>query len=310
MGYQAKSKIEDLKAAPGPRLCATVYFPTDRHGLDNGDRRVIRQVAEFFRPVSLARRVELVVVGFADHRGSWQHNILLGARRARSVSEALETATHGFPNLSVVSVFSVGELFAAQGAPNAATMARNRKVEIWDGVPPEVKPAREPRQVRRLGFIEIERRGWDPNSPGGDEPSFGDAAAMILDRVLEKYKNTGKPLGPFLDLGTIRSFAFGSVPATHRVNTVRIESSHAVEIAVAGDTTVDHHRIYYTWGPQKPFVTIMRTFREFRGLDDGWRPRDHSGTKYSSKDVPRRVADENPFLFPPGEWAFLHATPK
>lgn len=304
MAFQARSKVETLEAWPHrAALCARIYFPTDRHALDQGDRAVIDHVVNFFRLVSAARRVELLVMGHADSRGSWEYNSRLGRQRAEAVADALEAGSAGFGNLTVQPVISMGEMYAQQGAPSRTELAQDRRVDIWDGLPPKVRTV--PRTTDRLSVIEIESRSFQRNQweSGGDE-GIGDAITMTLDAILTAYKNKGKPLKPFLDLGTIKHVSFAKEDATYRVNSVRIEKVSATEYRTAGDFSVVRTKVRYQWGPPNPVVMVMETHRRFSEVGDNWEPKDHARTTYHSRDVPRRKADQNSFLFPPGRWAF------
>ncbi|MBX3714209.1 MAG: DUF11 domain-containing protein, partial [Lysobacter sp.] len=70
-------------------LIGTFLFETDSAAIKAEYRPLVRRIAEYMAEIGTTR---VAVVGHADKRGSEEHNVALGMRRARAVQEAIAEA--------------------------------------------------------------------------------------------------------------------------------------------------------------------------------------------------------------------------
>lgn len=114
------------------RLSVTYRFRTAGADLDSKAVRDIDRLAEYLkRPRNLRRRI--LVLGYADSRGTTQRKIALSERRAATVAQAL--TARGVPStqlaVSGLGSFAPVACDGSTNVPNEDGLRRNRRVEIW-----------------------------------------------------------------------------------------------------------------------------------------------------------------------------------
>lgn len=103
-------------------LTKAVYFDTGSAALDDGDKAILAEAANFLSQYPIAT---VEITGFTDTQGSADANKALAKRRAEAVAAALRGA--GAPLSTNVSVVGVGE---PEGAADGQADQNNRRVEV------------------------------------------------------------------------------------------------------------------------------------------------------------------------------------
>jgi len=111
--------------AKAERLKINFRFNTNSDALDNLAHVDIERLMNFLALPELQER-KVILAGFADNKGSWEHNEQLSLRRAESVSQALSVA--GIP---VERVHGFSEAVPVGSNETEEGRALNRRVEIW-----------------------------------------------------------------------------------------------------------------------------------------------------------------------------------
>lgn len=100
------------------------YFEFDSTALEPEARSILRKLADCFR-IGKLEGERMTLVGHADPRGDFEYNMLLGGRRANSVTEAI--AAEGLAPDRMLSS-SRGEMDAT--GTDERTWALDRRVDI------------------------------------------------------------------------------------------------------------------------------------------------------------------------------------
>jgi len=108
---------EDLKVNVGDR----VFFGFDQYNLTAEARSTLQKQAAW---MTANNRVQVVIEGHADERGTREYNLALGERRANAVSDYL--ATLGVAS-SRISTVSYGKERPVDPASNEIAWAKNRR---------------------------------------------------------------------------------------------------------------------------------------------------------------------------------------
>jgi peptidoglycan-associated lipoprotein len=114
---------DDIRQACGI-ADADAHFPFDSATVLEGDRRVLKQLADCFTSGPLSGR-SMRLVGHTDPRGDTEYNFVLGGRRADSVKGVL--VDQGLPSDRAASS-SRGEL-EADGV-DEASWREDRRVDV------------------------------------------------------------------------------------------------------------------------------------------------------------------------------------
>ena len=114
------------------KIIAQIFFPTDTTRLDVHDRLVVSMLATYLKECLKRERVELAIIGHADHRGKAEYNKSLGWDRARTVARELYRLLYSEPLFSFITCLSEGERHATQETRNPSVLAEDRRVDVWD----------------------------------------------------------------------------------------------------------------------------------------------------------------------------------
>lgn len=115
------------------QVIAEIYFPTDSDTIDMQDKTVLNNLCANLKTLDLKVGCfgDVWVVGGADHRGSANHNMNLGVRRAEAVRKHIQA--QGF-NGRRLDASSVGNTHAAKPTKHrsvsAAQLAKDRRVDV------------------------------------------------------------------------------------------------------------------------------------------------------------------------------------
>ena len=101
-----------------------VFFATNRSTLTSASRDTLRKQADYLRK---NKKLNVVLEGHADERGTREYNIGLGEERAQSARQFL--MLQGASSAQVTTI-SYGEERAVNNASNEAAYAQNRRVEL------------------------------------------------------------------------------------------------------------------------------------------------------------------------------------
>ena len=118
--YTGKDTVEYLASGVPDR----VFFATNESVLTTASRETLRKQAAWLRKNS---KINIVLEGHADERGTREYNLALGQRRAETVSDYL--VLNGI-NKSRITVKSYGEEKPAVLGQDESSYAKNRRVEI------------------------------------------------------------------------------------------------------------------------------------------------------------------------------------
>ncbi len=118
--------IETAVVFGPPSPIAQIYFPTDGSTLDNQDRCVLDKFChEVTTLLSHGMTMTISITGGADQRGPEEHNVMLGARRAKSVKAYISEHTPRESKLSIQQ-HSIGEQVS-----DRHHLAEERRVDIY-----------------------------------------------------------------------------------------------------------------------------------------------------------------------------------
>ena len=94
--YTGKETVEYLASGVPDR----VFFATNESGLTTASRDTLRKQAEWLRKNS---KINVVLEGHADERGTREYNLALGERRANAAKDYLMTYGISGKRISVIS---------------------------------------------------------------------------------------------------------------------------------------------------------------------------------------------------------------
>jgi peptidoglycan-associated lipoprotein len=103
----------------------TVYFAYDKDDLDDQNRSVLKQNADWLKS---NRNYHVRIEGHCDERGTVKYNLSLGERRANSVREYLVAL--GIPQ-DRFRIVSYGTERPADPGHGDAAWGKNRRAEFW-----------------------------------------------------------------------------------------------------------------------------------------------------------------------------------
>jgi peptidoglycan-associated lipoprotein len=118
---EAGEPIDELNRK---KVLKTVYFDFDRYDLDDQDREILRQNAQWLNGNTGYR---VAIEGHCDERGTIEYNLTLGERRARSVREYLTSLGVSGGRMRIISY---GEERPANPGHGEAAWAENRRAEF------------------------------------------------------------------------------------------------------------------------------------------------------------------------------------
>lgn len=114
---------EETECSPEPIFTPTIFFDTDKSDVSNQAMEALRVFCDIMKNNSYG----MDIVGFADERHSVAYNLKLSLRRARAVSEALQSL-----GLSVdrMHLEGRGEIQSVNDQGRKMEWSHNRRVEI------------------------------------------------------------------------------------------------------------------------------------------------------------------------------------
>jgi hypothetical protein len=272
-------------------LIAQIFFLTDRTNLDPLDRYALSMLATHLKERVKRERVELAIIGLADHRNGHVYNLNLGQGRADSVAKELNRLLYREKNFSSFTGVSLGEWVATQGTTDPALLAQDRRVDVW-----VTSAAYDPLPLVRRSYLLriVHREFWkikgnntDPGGQGGD--AFGEGLEALAELLSGELKSRFR--GMAIGKEDIRTRQSRMVDATHRVNLVAIDHRHKYKIVFGGEIESWVTTVKYVWGAPLPVVAVHFTDQ----MDISGMKHDDLGAVYIS----REEVDKNPFLFPP-----------
>ena len=115
--YAGKDTVEYLASGVADR----VFFATNESVLTTASRETLRKQASWLRKNS---KINVVLEGHADERGTREYNLALGERRANSVKDYL--MTYGISG-NRISVISYGKERPVDSGSNPLSWSKNRR---------------------------------------------------------------------------------------------------------------------------------------------------------------------------------------
>ena len=115
--YTGKDTVEYLASGVADR----VFFATNESVLTTASRETLRKQAAWLRKNS---KLNVVLEGHADERGTREYNLALGERRANSVKDYL--MTYGISG-NRISVISYGKERPVDSGSNPLAWSKNRR---------------------------------------------------------------------------------------------------------------------------------------------------------------------------------------
>jgi phosphate transport system substrate-binding protein len=132
VGIRQNPEVVDyyLEAVKGAKRLSTNFrFKTDRYDLDTRAVRDLDRMMEFLTKNNVN---EIILSGFADNIGSYQHNYELSCNRAKTIEEELkkrDMLKKG--GISKNKVICVSEEVPVASNSTKVGRAKNRRVEVW-----------------------------------------------------------------------------------------------------------------------------------------------------------------------------------
>lgn len=125
----APAKPEEKIEAPVERaqtslVLETVYFDYDKYELTNATRNVLARHAQELQKQPNA---QVVIEGHCDERGTIEHNLALGEKRARAIKEYLAALGVARARMNTISY---GKERPVDYAQNEAAWSKNRRGEF------------------------------------------------------------------------------------------------------------------------------------------------------------------------------------
>ena len=115
--YTGKDTVEYLAAGVADR----VFFATNESVLTTASRETLRKQAAWLRKNS---KINIVLEGHADERGTREYNLALGERRANAAKDYL--ITYGI-SADRISVISYGKERPVDSGSNPLSWSKNRR---------------------------------------------------------------------------------------------------------------------------------------------------------------------------------------
>jgi phosphate transport system substrate-binding protein len=112
------------------RLSPTMQFESGSALLDSESIQLMPTVAAHLRKTDLSDK-RLVLVGYSDNSGEFEHNRALALRRAGAVRDALLLAANGHLKPEDIDLQAYSELFPVACNDTAEGRQKNRRVEMW-----------------------------------------------------------------------------------------------------------------------------------------------------------------------------------
>ncbi|MGB5941795.1 MAG: OmpA family protein [Leeuwenhoekiella sp.] len=178
---------EDVGLADGNgRAAAEIYFKTDNAVLDSQDKKVLDKISRQFNTYMLGRKVNIILYGYADYRGSKTKNIFLAADRVANVKYYLEATLKKHSSNYNITFEAFGEV---AGNKNEAGQ---RRVSIFFDSPgrkqkKEDKPKPDKVKIEEIEQIDPEKE----HTPTIDETKKPD----IVEVGVEYVSTVTKPAG-------------------------------------------------------------------------------------------------------------------
>ena len=115
--YTGSETVEYLAAGVPDR----VFFATNKSSLTTASRATLRKQATFLRK---NKKLNVVIEGHADERGTREYNLALGERRANAAKDYL--ITYGI-SADRISVISYGKERPVDSGSNPLSWSKNRR---------------------------------------------------------------------------------------------------------------------------------------------------------------------------------------
>jgi hypothetical protein len=290
----------DLQVSPasqfwGKGLIAQFFFPTDKSDLDLHDRWVLWSLVAHLRHSLQRERVELAIIGHADHRGDSTYNQKLGLRRAKTIAGELNGLLRSEPNFSAYSglalASSAGERYAMQGTRDARALAQDRRVDVRSSsaryVLPELPLLELKPQLARLVYREFRKINHTYHGPGGQgKDTFDEGIEALVELLVDLIEDAKVPGNERVDKRQYRYF-----DATYRVNRVEIHTHHFYKSGWGYELETLETTVKYTWGVPRSIVEVHHL--------DTWDLLTKKGSRRHTTQLSREKADKDSFFFPP-----------
>lgn len=272
-------------------VLARIYFPTDIYKLDDQDLEVLIKVIILLKHLTWLKRerVEIISIGYADHRGSTKYNYNLAKKRAETVNQYIMYFFREDSNFSQVTAISNGEKKAHKNTFDKNLMAENRYVDVVSSnafelpdFPALPKPQPQILRLHYRHFTKFVARNVmaDPV----DKP-FDEVLDLISEKLLNKLFGIDSPVPGSEDKDS-RDWKF--IDPNHRVNKVSISTEYTKDSGGGGTVEFWYTSIKYTWGSPQPIVTLTHTSK------GDFIPK----PVVITKTLTREKADKSSFIFP------------
>jgi outer membrane protein OmpA-like peptidoglycan-associated protein/LysM repeat protein len=114
----------DVILTPGKAIFENVYFDSDKSKLKSTSKKVLKEIADY----ALSHEgVRIDIQGFTDSKGSYDYNVALGRRRAKTAYDYL--VKKGVPRSALISS-SLGESDPVASNDNEIGRQLNRRVQF------------------------------------------------------------------------------------------------------------------------------------------------------------------------------------
>jgi phosphate transport system substrate-binding protein len=115
------------KSARAVRLSITFRFKKGSTELDNRAHEDVKRLAAYIS-AKPGRESQIMLFGFSDSKGNFQHNLQLSRERALQVADALGALGISLPRSQVEAFSSVAPVACSD---SEVSLEKNRRVEVW-----------------------------------------------------------------------------------------------------------------------------------------------------------------------------------
>ena len=283
-------------AIAGQAVISQFFFDTNVRTIRPADQVVLNRLIHYLRNNLRERRVELALVGHADHRGKDAYNELLSRDRVEAIASVLNRELRNTQKYSHISGIAMGEKGATQQTKDAAVLGWDRRVDVhsssliyaWPDLQNKMKIIPGVLRISHMEWIKADYKDITIKRPGGlAEFLKGKAVDWLMGKILPDEN----PLAPGKEREWMRRLK--EVNPAHRVTAVKIKATNKDGLAISSLTT----EVTYTWGFATPNITVNYEYKStnFLGLPE-------PDPKSKTLTLPRVVAERSPFYFPQKDW--------
>ncbi len=271
------------------------FFNTDVRTIRPADNFVLNKLILHLRNNLRERRVELALVGHADHRGKEAYNMDLAHDRCEAIASVLNRELRHTQKYSHISGTAMGEARATQQSKDAAVLDWDRRVDVYSSSLIYAWPDIRNKMKFIPGVMRISHMEWikaDYKAPSTRPEGLGDfIKGKAVDWIVSKILPEENPLAPGKEREWERRLR--EVDPAYRVTAVKITAMDEDALGMLSSLTT---KVTYTWGVPTPNITVNYEYRSTNWIGFGERK------ERAKLTLSRSAAERSPFYFPQVNW--------